>query len=1844
MTRHLLSVAVLLVMLMGAIAYMWTAEDVESPPAQAADPREDALDEDARILALARNVSASRRAEDGAPESVVAQAPPWASDAQPVDPSDSRIPPIPPEGYSFTPYFGEMEQLPLDPAVNPPKPPVDAGAVDFWLKDSNAVARLVQQAAEAGRDWTFGYLKLARGVHLEDMDPGALASVGLEVMGASGDLVRAKLPGSGAALKAVFALPQVSALGAVPPDRKVAASFLHEADERPAGEETPVFITLMAGDADGRWRDELRAMGVTVGHFHADIRVCEANLPYGALRRVTGADFVLGVEPVGVVNPAHDTLVPAMGADALREFSSSSELFSGVDGAEIPVGVMDTGLNTDHVDIAFNRRSICGANFVTDAYLFGNIDEQHDLWFDRDGHGTHVTGTLLGAGRTKPELAGIAPGVRDIRFAKVLAAERGNAIYSALDGMDFFARPTRCEWSGTMSDPVKPKIVNMSLARSGLNFEGRTVSERKLDAIVWAHKQLYVVAASNSGENAFSDLASAKSSLAVGAVADSGEIASFSSHGPTRDGRLLPQVTAVGVAVSSAKGAGSRTAYERSQGTSMAAPAAAGVAALLMDAVPATRDSPAAARALLMATAIKPAPIIASAAQFARDNTRGPGPWQNQYGMGKVSARTAVLERDSADGWSNGFKVAEIASGSYAYADIVVPSGASRLDIVVTWDEPPADTITDSVLNDFDLWVDRGNDCAESAAKCGEYSSRSRRDNVEWVIVRNPQPGTYRAKIVADQVYSGNQAAIAWHIIRGAAAPRLTIAADSPSVRAGQNEQFEVSLTVTADEYVAAGVTLQPACRWEGTESRPDPDCAARARLALVDSAGAVTREDAIDRPVEKDPFDALVSLGELAAGEQQTVTLAFRHQRWWPSHRLYFVASAWNADGDSATVGVDLHDTTFEGNPGIPEEVADPAHATPEDAFALRGPQGRVNFDLVRSSRAPGEPILPPDEPSDKNKVLKPFWFSWRAEETVNTRYVFYIENQNPDDDVLIPLKWDVFTGSEISDLEHVFPEDMYIGTGVTYAGKIKEGDAIRVRLSTTSASSKPYVLRWVSRDTTPPDNDGFADATTISGESGKEAGDNGGATLETGEDFAGMAASAWYRWKAPADGHWRFRVRQRSINAYLRVLVFEGDEVAGLRLVSGPPRDYADFLAGSGDTYRVAVVAADAQRSVGGSYELNWTPFDKGRQYLVNPNDHFAGAQEIAGDQGRYSLDPGGYSTVEPDEPEATGTRTRWLAWTPDEAGEYTFRLHDLTPVLQDVAFFSGDALDDLQLLAASDRQLRSRPELKVAVESGETYVIAVGIRGQYAFRASPSPRGLLEWGATPANDDIEGADRITGTEGSLTVSPRFATVESGELSDVAGHQSLWWEWRAGETGWQRFRLDDASSEGAALSLYVRGSGGNLKLVGTSELSFALNGAAEVVFEAVAGRRYLLRLTTGAIIASDVVIRWEESAAPRWLRYVGRVLDGDPRVVENGLDLRFPGPMALNAAGDRLYLSGYYGLATFVRNDTSGALAPSGFVWSGERGCDSDSDECAYAYLDPNTPLLWDPARTRLYSADPWYDVFHKFLPDRQGGLVAGGPILSADGVSPRSGVDLLLMDSDGDFLHALETGGSVLDTFSLNDDGESTWVEVEHLARLRHAVVSEDGEYLYAVTDERLLAFDRDTETGEIDRAPGGWRANGSRFVSVAMTPDQSRLQVLREWNDLPVPAVDLYDLAGDPGRPEFRAQLASFSGYPSTHATRANNDPPLYCTTILARDDSQSADILCRNAAFTVTWNADAEELYATDYISAHQADRFGNEPPSFGWVRGGVASPDGRHVYVTGTEEDQILIFERIGGD
>ncbi len=1643
--------------------------------------------------------------------------------------------PSPPAGYSFVSYRGRMTPERIEDGVGAggelPLPDLD------WLGTETSIRTLSAQAAAAGRDWSFGWIGLAGDATADDLAQ-ALEGTGARILGSSGALLRARLPGDAASLQAIAALPEVSGLGALPRESKLAQELAtpSQHDASP-GEATPVFITLMTGDPDARWRQALEDLGSVVGRFDPSIRVYAANVPRARLEAIAAADFVLAVEPIGIFESKLDTAVPAMGADALRRFDGAPGLFSGIGGASVPIGVMDTGLNINHPDIASNRESICGANFSLSLDLFGfggGAGESEDLWIDGGSHGTAVTGTILGSGYDEPRYAGMAPSVRHIRFAKVLNSLGfgfGDGIHRA---MDFLARPTECAEAASPSLPVKPLIVNVSLGGSSRGFEGRGVEERKLDSIVWSQRQLYVVAQANEGINGFSDFAAAKNSLAVGAVLDSGDIAAFSSHGPTFDGRLAPLVVATGVGIHTAQGAGSRGGYVRTNGTSFSSPSVAGVAALLMDAVPAFREQPALARARLMAGAIRPDPWLEDATAFPATNSGGPGTLHAQYGLGKVSARTSVLTRNGTDGWSGGAAVSELREGQYAYQDILVPEGASRLDLVLAWDEPPTDNIGSAVLNDLDLWLDRDGDCG--AVACGEQVSSSRLDNVEWIILRNPQPGLYRAKVAAHRIYTAPpRAALAWTVIRGASTPNLRIEADS-SILAGGREE-ELTLILSADAYVASGTRLHIDCRDAGDPSGCDQ---VRIHTAEVSRADGVTVDlsGELDAP-EPDapepgmpafpgqeaiepspiPLGSSIPLGEISVGESREIKLRVSYTGESDRARLYLTASAWNARAAWVSVGVGA------GSRG-PSGIADrPPNDDFQAAAPIEGPEGALALDLLLATPEPGEPLYT----SRRGRPAGSVWYRWTAPADGPVHFDIpppALPGDMRDDGI------HVFRGDRIAALEEIASGQW----GSTFFAE--KGQTYRIRVS-KDARGAALELRWARGSR--PANDNLAEASLIEGPAGVVHGNNRGATLEPGEWFGFAAATTWYRWVAPGDGLWLF-----ESDTPRRVFVFEkgatetgvyerdlfppdaaaADGIPRLRLVSSFPVERTVVNAGAGREYLIAVAELTAYSS-GGAYPLRWSPLPFVPR---SPNDDIAGAEPIESAMSSEHLivvDP--LATVEPGEPAASGVRTKWWVWEAPEDGRYTWSLAapgelslSLFPTHSRlrVTVFTGSSVEDLYLVAES-RMDAEPSDFVFQAAGGQRYWIAAGFpTGDLSAYSVPGAAAKIVWGPTPGNDRFSSAAALSGATGSTTGSNRFATMEPSERVGPLGHSSIWWRYEAPASGWYGFRIDEPFAPWV-LAVYREAPGGfgPLEFVRSSHPpEWSQSHAIKVVFFAEAGAGYRIRLgSRGEGSGGEFTLHWGESEAPVWLKYVGSLADGDLDALGNPVALGDPSSLALNTRGTALYVASGRGLQVFERDPTTGKLTLLQEL--GDYGLGDSS-------------LIWDTRRGALYAhrCGAWrrfapVDETHRELRDE--GMLS---VTDLPGAASCSGD--VFMDSGGSFIHTADPMLGQLQVLAFDTPTDLRHVQTSTVPGLKRALISNGGGHVYAATDSSLLVFDRDGETGALTQSggaePGLWN-----LESIAISSDDRYLFAFDDRGR----RSKVFQLEDDPSRPQPGRQPAA-----------------------------------------------------------------------------------------------------------
>ncbi|MGW0228801.1 S8 family serine peptidase [Actinopolymorpha singaporensis] len=254
----------------------------------------------------------------------------------------------------------------------------------------------------------------------------------------------------------------------------------------------------------------------------------------------------------GVHHPALDQSVPQIGAPAAWK--------AGYTGRGVTVGVLDTGIDATHPDLAGQVK--LARNFA------GGPPG------DQVGHGTHVASIIAGTAKaSNGRYKGVAFGAK-LLDGKVCVDE-GCEESAILAGM---------QWAAAQ----RATVVNISLG--GSDTPGDDPIEAAVGTLTRQTGTLFVIAAGNSGpdEHTIESPGSAEAALTVGAVDKQDNLAEFSSRGPRAgDVGIKPDITAPGVDIVAARAAGTELGdpvgdkYVRLSGTSMATPHVAGAAALL---------------------------------------------------------------------------------------------------------------------------------------------------------------------------------------------------------------------------------------------------------------------------------------------------------------------------------------------------------------------------------------------------------------------------------------------------------------------------------------------------------------------------------------------------------------------------------------------------------------------------------------------------------------------------------------------------------------------------------------------------------------------------------------------------------------------------------------------------------------------------------------------------------------------------------------------------------------------------------------------------------------------------------------------------------------------------------------------------------------------------------------------------------------------------------------------------------------------------------------------------------------------------------------------------------------
>ena len=246
-----------------------------------------------------------------------------------------------------------------------------------------------------------------------------------------------------------------------------------------------------------------------------------------------------------------------------------------ITGQGVVVANMDSGVDWQHPAL---RQAYRGAPQGTHDYNWYDVTGTYPVAPDDGlGHGTHTMGILVGHDpQATVQHVGVAPGARWI--AVKVFDDGGRTTDSRLHrGFQWILAPT--DRRGEALDPSRaPDVLNSSWGAS--NIADLTFWDDV--AALRAAGILPVFSGGNKGElgeGAVGTPAGYPHSFGVGAIDANELLADWSSRGPSYWGEIKPDVAAPGVAVLSSLPDGNYDAWD---GTSMAAPHAAGTAALLL--------------------------------------------------------------------------------------------------------------------------------------------------------------------------------------------------------------------------------------------------------------------------------------------------------------------------------------------------------------------------------------------------------------------------------------------------------------------------------------------------------------------------------------------------------------------------------------------------------------------------------------------------------------------------------------------------------------------------------------------------------------------------------------------------------------------------------------------------------------------------------------------------------------------------------------------------------------------------------------------------------------------------------------------------------------------------------------------------------------------------------------------------------------------------------------------------------------------------------------------------------------------------------------------------------------
>ena len=418
----------------------------------------------------------------------------------------------------------------------------------------------------------------------------------------------------------------------------------------------------------------LENAGVEVTYRAKYIDLLATTMPRDLILDISTWEGVVMLDDIGKAEPHMATAVPTMGVDNVWNNH-------GIYGEGVSIAIVDTGVNNAHVGLddfddnqftndlkvaayydAGQDAIICSENG-----LAGTLPCYPGQSIDSGTHGTHVAGIAAGTGDGEtaadgtPHI-GVAP---KAHLVNVLSCCDGD-IEDIIRGI---------EWTIEYQNLVQPniRVLTSSLGEQQIEFhidnDGYSAWSQMADAAVESGLVVTLSAGNEFGSatvagcNTIDSPGDSRLPITVASLDQDLSLAIYSSRGYTSDGRVKPDVAAIGSSIW-APDAANNVGYTAKSGTSMATPLMAGIVALTLEANPDL--TPAEVKETLVAGYAIEREVLNDDPDAASNNcslleTRP----DNEYGYGQADPLTFVevagkIDPEVSVNWSLDYEMEEI--------------------------------------------------------------------------------------------------------------------------------------------------------------------------------------------------------------------------------------------------------------------------------------------------------------------------------------------------------------------------------------------------------------------------------------------------------------------------------------------------------------------------------------------------------------------------------------------------------------------------------------------------------------------------------------------------------------------------------------------------------------------------------------------------------------------------------------------------------------------------------------------------------------------------------------------------------------------------------------------------------------------------------------------------------------------------------------------------------------------------------------------------------------------------------------------------------------------------------